>query len=108
MNPWIRVTVKLAAFAFALFFIFFFVVNGFRYEGDAGFMSKNAFYQAKFWHAGVVDFDHHQYASVDQKVQLYNVEVGCYDVIVHDQKYTTCMKADNMTADVFVRHTTTT
>ena len=67
-------------------------------------MSKNSFYQARFRDEGILEFDNHPYGSVDHKVQLFNVEVGCYDVVVRGETYKTCMKADNVTSDVFVHY----
>jgi len=75
MNPWVRVCVKLSAFAFAVFFIFFFVVHGFRYSGAAGFRSKNAFYQAQFRsNEQEIIFGGQRYVASDYQVQLYNVD----------------------------------
>jgi hypothetical protein len=62
--------------------MFFFVVDWFRYNGDAGFRSKNAFYQAQFWSEWkTLSFGGRTYRAANRQVQLYNVEEGCYDVV---------------------------
>ncbi|MEI7477325.1 MAG: hypothetical protein WCJ81_02060 [bacterium] len=105
MSPWMRVITKVGAFSFVLFFIFFFVVHGYRYTDGVGFMTKNAFYGANFWSdESVVSFDGNSYTAVDNKVELFNIDAGCYNITFHNKSVNHCIFQNSVTFDTFVEY----
>lgn len=103
MTPRIRVIAKVWAFGFALFFIFFFVVHGYRYTDGVWFMTKNAYYEGQFWTDWqVITFDDVKYVATDNKVQLFNIDAGCYDITYRDTVIKKCLQKNSVHIDTFV------
>lgn len=105
MSPRVRVFAKVWAFGFALFFIFYFVVYGYRYTDGVGFVTKNAFYEATFWSDGQkITFDNASYVATNKKVQLFNIDSWCYDIVFHDKTTKQCVHKNSVTFDTFVTY----
>lgn len=105
MTPRLRVVTKLWLFGFALFFIFFFVVHGYRYTNGVGFVTQNAFYEASFWSNNQkISFNNTQYTSADKSVQLFNLDEWCYPVSYQNITKTQCIHKNSVTLDAFVSY----
>lgn len=103
MTPRLRVVAKVWAFGFALFFIFFFVVHGYRYTDGVWFVTKNAYYEGQFWSDGQkMTFDGVEYTAADKKVQLFNIDAGCYDITYNNIAIKKCLQKNSVHIDTFV------
>lgn len=106
MSPRVRVFVKVGAFSFALFFIFYFVVYGYRYTDGVWFVTKNAFYEANFWSDDQqITFNNIAYDGTNKKIQLFSIDQGCYGVVFKGQTRNHCFHANSVTFDTFVEAT---
>ena len=109
MNPRWRVIAKVGAFLFALFFVFFFVVNGLRYTQWVGFTEQSGYYEAQFWSDNEkISFNDVVYTATNRKLQLYNVENGCYKVLFRGTTKTHCMQNGHVYYDVLLSSNGTT
>lgn len=105
-SPRLRVVAKVWMFAFVLFFIFFFVVNGIRYTKWVGFVEKSWYYEAQFWSEDQrVIFNDITYRATNRKLQLYNVENWCYKIQFADHTKTQCIQNGKVFYDVFLQAT---
>jgi hypothetical protein len=103
MTPRLRVIAKIWAFGFAIFFIFFFVVHGYRYTEGVGFVTKNAYYEWQFWSdEQQITFDWQEYTATDKKVQLFNIDSGCYNITYKDFTINKCLQKNSVHIDTFV------
>lgn len=103
MNPRGRVIAKVGAFLFALLFVFFFVVSWLRYTKWVWFTEQSGYYEAQFWTDNEkVSFNDVVYTATDRKLQLYNIENGCYKVAFRDTIKTHCMQNGHVYYDVLL------
>ncbi len=103
MTPRLRVLAKVWAFGFAIFFIFFFVVHWYRYTDGVWFVTKNAYYEWQFRSdEQKITFDGQEYTATDKKVQLFNIDSGCYDITYQDTSINKCLQKNSVHIDTFV------
>lgn len=103
MSPRGRVIAKVGAFVFALFFVFFFVVNGLRYTKGVWFTEQSGYYEAKFRSDNQkMQFNNGTYSATNRKLQLYNLEPGCYKVMYRDEVKTHCIQNGKVYYDIFL------
>ncbi|MEF2176183.1 MAG: hypothetical protein V3575_06975 [Candidatus Absconditabacteria bacterium] len=100
---YVRMFTKLTLFFIGSLFIIFFIVFGFRYNNNVGFLQQNVYVEMTFWkEKSTISFGGNLYNSDDQILKLYNLHQGCYDIEYKSEKYNRCMKNDESYEDVFV------
>jgi hypothetical protein len=66
-------------------------------------MTKNAYYEGQFWSDGQkITFDNIEYTATDKKVQLFNIDIGCYAISHGANKITKCLQKNSVHIDTFV------
>lgn len=99
----LRIVVKLALFSIAVFFIIFFVVHGYRYNKNVGFIQKNVFLNLKFWSDnGQVTLGGEKFTAQNRFLNLYYLDDGCYDMQYQDKTSKTCFDKNSSYDYVFV------
>lgn len=104
MTPRLRVVAKVGAFIFALFFVYFFVVYGLRYTKWVWFIERSGYYEAQFRSDNQkITFNDTQYVATNRKIQLYNIENGCYKIQFNNEVKTQCIQNGRVFFDVFLK-----
>lgn len=81
------------------------MVHGYRYTDGVGFVTKNAFYEGQFWTDGQkLSFDGETYTATDKKVQLFNIDAGCYTIKYRDTEVKKCLQKNSVHMDTFVTY----
>lgn len=66
-------------------------------------MTKNAYYEWQFWSDGQkITFDNVEYTATDNKVQLFNIDAGCYDITYRGAVIKKCLQKNSVHIDTFV------
>lgn len=66
-------------------------------------MTKNAYYEAQFWTDWqIITFDDTEYTATDNKVQLFNIDAGCYNITYKDTQTKKCLQKNSVHIDTFV------
>lgn len=101
-----RVVTKIAAFCVLLIFVLFFVVYGYRFDPDNKvFRQYNGYVSLNFWSdKNEVTFDAMPYKAHDKKINIYNIESGCYMLNYQGKERQICIGEDEAQSDVFLNY----
>lgn len=87
-----RIIIKCTIFLAMLGFLVFFVVYGYRYDGDTrAFVPHTASYHvATRADDSSMRFDGYEQTTYEDSIDVYNIRPGCYDITKGNQSETTC------------------
>ncbi len=106
LSVWFRVFAKVAAFFVLLIFVLFFVVYGYRFDPENKvFRQYNGFLTINFWSdKNELVFSGMPYKPHERKVNIYNIEQGCYMLSYNNKERQVCIGEDEAQSDVVLTY----
>jgi len=89
-----RVFLRIFLLVGILFSLFWFLVAGYRYDKNVGFIRKAVVFNIKtFWtESSLIKIDNSYLLGVDNTLTLYGLEWGCIDVVSGTEKRFVCVE----------------